>query len=819
MVKVISEFYLMDVDYKTIEDAPVIRLFGITDENKRIIAVDKKYKPYFWCEAEEPEKFVKKIKELKADDFNILDLSFENKNFLGKGIKAIKITVDKPSSITKVSDVIENVEGFKKTYGKGVSLRRSYLIDNKLLPLTRIKVEGEECEDYDVDYCLEIDKIEPLEGDIIKNPSFISFDIETYSYRGNPRPEIDPIIMLSLSYSDGRKKVITWKGFENAPEYAEFVPGEMELLKKFVDIVNVEKPLFLIGYNSDGFDMEYIKTRAKKYGISLNLGWDGSEVESRRSGRYQSSRIRGTMHVDIYRFIRTALSQKMKTETYDLNSVANELLGEKKMDMNWSEMFEIWDKGGEELKTLVEYCMHDSYLTHRLFEELMPLMFELTKLVGLTLFDISRIGISQYAEWYLIRRVQKLDELIPNKPSNDEIKRRMVKTFEGAFVLEPKPGLYDNITIFDFRSLYPSIIVSHNISPDTLNCSCCKIGHKTPKIDGKRHKFCKKRKGFLAMILEGLITRRAKVTKLVSETNKKDPEYQILDARSKALKLVANGYYGYLGFAAARWYCLECAEATTAYGREYITSTIKKAEKRGFNVIYSDTDSIAINLGEQPKDNVFKFIDDVNKKLPDMMQLEFQDFYPRGIFVSIKGGKTGAKKKYAMINDDGEIIVKGFEVVRRDWADIAKNTQMKVFEAILKDNDKNLALQIVHGTIKDLRDQKVYIEDVAILTQLKKDIKSYESVGPHVAAAMRGKARGYYAKPGAIIKYIVCKGPGSISDRSQIIEIVKKDGLKYDPEYYINNQVLPAVERILKILGFSENEIQLKEQTELDKFI
>jgi DNA polymerase Pol2 len=410
-----------------------------------------------------------------------------------------------------------------------------------------------------------------------------------------------------------------------------------------------------------------------------------------------------------------------------------------------------------------------------------------------------------------------MDELVPIKPSSKDVSERMMRTYVGAFVLEPKPGLYKNIMVFDFRSLYPSIIVSHNISPDTLNCSCCKKGHESPDIDGKRYSFCKKKKGIMAQFLEELITRRAGVKNLLKKTKKGTSEYITLRARSEALKLVALAYYGYLGFAAARWYSLECAEATTAFGRKYITDTISSAKKE-FDVIYGDTDSIAVALGEKNKDDAMKFIDGINKHLPGVMQLEIEGLYPRGIFVSIKSEKTGAKKKYAMINEEGEIIVRGFEYVRRDWSIIAKRTQMAVFEAILREDNKERALNILQDAIKALRENTVPLEDVAILTQLKKEIGRYESIGPHVAAAIRGKARGFYTEPGAIIKYVVCRGPGSISERSHMMQIVKEQNLQYDPEYYINNQVLPAVERILKTVGFTEKEILQTEQTELGKY-
>ena len=146
----------------------------------------------------------------------------------------------------------------------------------------------------------------------------------------------------------------------------------------------------------------------------------------------------------------------------------------------------MWEAGGDSLKKLVDYCLQDSVLTLKLTQKLMPLMYELTKLVGLPIFDISRVGMSQYVEWHLMRSIQKKNEIASNKPKRDETIKRFSYSFEGAFVYQPKAGLYENIVIVDFRSLYPSIIVSHNISPDTIECDCCKKGHETPKINKRQ---------------------------------------------------------------------------------------------------------------------------------------------------------------------------------------------------------------------------------------------------------------------------------------------------------------------------------------------
>ncbi|MCX6707401.1 MAG: DNA polymerase, partial [Candidatus Woesearchaeota archaeon] len=190
-------------------------------------------------------------------------------------------------------------------------------------------------------------------------------------------------------------------------------------------------------------------------------------------------------------------------------------------------------------------------------------------------------------ENYLIKQAPSHNILVPNKPGHDDIKDRMTKTYKGAFVFEPKAGLYKDIAVFDFRSLYPTIIASHNISPENLNRKDCAEEDKVfvPFGEDEKHKkiwFCKARKRFIPKMIEELITRRMRIKQIMK--TKKD---KMLEARSYSLKILANASYGYMGFYASRWYSIECADAVTAWGRHYIQQVIKKAQHNGFNVIYS----------------------------------------------------------------------------------------------------------------------------------------------------------------------------------------------------------------------------------------
>ena len=192
-----------------------------------------------------------------------------------------------------------------------------------------------------------------------------------------------------------------------------------------------------------------------------------------------------------------------------------------------------------------------------------------------------------------------------------------------------------------------------------------------------------------------------------------------------------------------------------------------------------------------------KFLNEWNETLPESMELEYEGFYKRGFFVS--------KKRYAVI-EDGEIIAKGLELVRRDWAPIVKNTQESVLKHILEEGNSNKALEEIKRILKLLKKGKIDKKDLIIHTQLTKAIKDYKQIGPHVVAAQILENHGNDISRGTIIRYIIIKGKGSISQRA--IPYEYSDDFDYDPEYYINNQLIPAIERIMYSFGYSKKDLK-----------
>ena len=221
-------------------------------------------------------------------------------------------------------------------------------------------------------------------------------------------------------------------------------------------------------------------------------------------------------------------------------------------------------------------------------------------------------------------------------------------------------------------------------------------------------------------------------------------------------------------------------------------------------------------MDKKDKKDIDRFAEKINLELPGLMELEYEGLYPRGLFVSAKMSSFGAKKKYALLSEEGDIKVKGFESVRRNTSVIAKEVQSKVFEIVLKEEDNEKALKYVKSVISKLKDKKIKVDKVVIQTQLTKDIDDYDNISPHVAVALRMEKKKMPVGPGVLVRYVIKSGKEKISERARLPDEIKKE--EYDADYYINNQVLPSVEKIFEVLGYEKDDIIENEQSKLGSF-
>ncbi len=736
---------IYDCDYIG-RDHAIIRLFS--KNSGKHIDYDENFLPYIYgigttCQGLSTVQGIRECQPVK-------------RTYQGEDVNAVKIVFYFPKDVPMYR---EELSSYCTIYEHDIPFARRYLIDNNIYPMS---------------------------GD--EELTVLSCDIETYS-ETQPDSRRDPIIMISLATKE-KSVVLTYKDIKK--DYIKVVENEKEMIKQFFDLIKEVNPEVILTYNGDNFDFPYLLDRAKLLKIDVPL-----EFRILGRGATQKVRIPGFIHIDLYPIAKRLLN----LTSYTLESVYEELTGAKKSKIRGDLISTYWKEGGDNLDALADYSREDAEAALLIGEKVLPLQYALSRIVGQTPFDISRASSSAMVDWLLLREAFKRNEIASNQPEGKEYQKRASQSYEGAYVLEPEKGIHENLVQLDFRSLYPSIIITHNIDPLTLGCDCC------DNTSPAGYTFCLKKKGFIPEILKTLLEERSKIKEKMKESSDR-----MLFVQQWALKILANSFYGYMGYPRARWYSLECAESTTAWGRMYLKKIIDMAKEGGLKVIYGDTDSVFIKMADQNTEKAFTFLEKVNSSLPEAMELEFEGFYPRGLFVT--------KKKYALVDEKGNAITKGLEIVRRDWAEIAKKTQQDVLEILLKEGNPQKAAEVVKEVTQALKKREVNAEDLVIYTQLTMPLSQYKQVAPHVQLAKEMRERGEEVGVGSMIAYVVREGKGLIRDRAVLYDEFVKKGMNYDADYYIENQVLPAVIRILSAFGFSEKELlyQKTEQISLEKW-
>jgi DNA polymerase I len=792
------EGILVDIDYVSLGKRSIIRLV-LKSGGKAYTLLDYGFRPYFFIVPGSDSVTAEQIAAAKARDdegaISAYAVEPAELSLKGSAARAFRVTVESAREVPKLSEILAE---FGERYEYDILFWKRYVIDKRISPLYGVNVKAHE-EGGE----LRIDSIAPSGAPLSETLTHLCFDIETYNPLTVPRPDADPVIMIS--YTDGKNEaVLTTKDINR--KFIRVFPEEKDMINSFTEYIKSNDYDVIAGYNSSNFDIPYLLKRAAATKSSFSIGRHEGMPKQEHHGLLEMVKIPGRSHVDVYNIAKfvsiVGASEKvLKASRFTLKEVYAAITGDVKKMVERQDIWRIWDGSDAEREDLAEYSLADSLALDELYRFFVPLEIEISKVVGTTLSESCISTTGQLVEHLLMRSAFENNEFTPNKPTEREIAWRNSNPIEGAYVKTPEAGIYRDIAVFDFRGLYPSIIIAYNIDPSTLVKD---PGPGDYHVSPTKAKFRKAPAGIVPKVLKILINERSEAKKAF----KKDPDNKALAARQTALKIIANSFYGYLGYARSRWYSRECAESVTAFGREYISKTMELAEKHGFKVLYGDTDSIFLLMGGRGREDAKKFLNDVNKSLPDSMELELEDFYTSGVFVGKRGaGSRGAKKKYALLSESGRIKIRGFELVRRDWSGISRNTQRAVLETILKEGSKEKAMAIVKDVVKRLRDGEIPIRELSIQTQLRKKIDAYDAKSPELAAvkkAIERKQKNKSDMEGTMVNYVITRHGSTISEKAELEEFAED----YDAEYYINHQVIPSTLKILKELGISEDELK-----------
>jgi|Deesub1362A_J573_1020465.scaffolds.fasta_scaffold00036_109 DNA polymerase I len=784
---------LLDVDYITKNGKAILRLWCKREDGNIFIVYDSSFKPYF---------YVIPLGEITSKNLEEVEVDFR-----GQKVTPLKVEVEKRKDSGVWSDVYkiyarhpQHVPKLREYYSRFCDVREAdipfvfrYLIDRGLTPLEWIEVDG----DIDNRKFLEINAqtIQKIEGDADIPLKVMAFDCEMLNEYGMPDPKKSPIILISVKMGD--EEILLEADGDD----------DRRLIEEFLSLIQEKDPDIITGYNQDSFDWPYLRERARLHSIKLAVGRDGSEP--RFTGGIRKVDLVGRLNIDLYSIVERDLDIKLKT----LDNVA-EYFGKKQgiSDIKASDIYYLWTSGDrEEVK---RYSIQDAIHTYEIGKELLPIQYELTRMIGLPLDEVSRMGRGRQVEWLLIKESFRLEELVPARRGDHS-------SYEGAFVLEPQRELHEHVVCLDFASMYPSIMVAFNISPDTLteDCDDC---HVAPEVG---HKFRKSPDGFFKRILIKLINGRKEIKERMKTLSPSDPEYRMLDIRQQILKILTNSFYGYTGWSEAKWYRQECAEATAAWGRDFIRRSMEVAKQNGFSVLYGDTDSLFVKKDDLDMDRLIKEVEKLIDNLAPILpvRLEIDEVYKTIFFTD--------KKRYAGLTQDERIIVKGLEVRRGDWCELAKRIQSEIIEIILKERSPERAAQVVQDVIQKIKNADVELEDLVIYKTLTKKISEYDSMQAHVRAAERARQMNLIYHVGSKIGFVVVKGHGTVSERAYPIEMFDefRNGIlkekhsnqqyRIDLDYYIDHQILPVALRILGFFGYTKDKLKQKpEQMTLDFF-
>lgn len=776
------KFFLLDITYQVIGGEPHVIMWGITEDGERVVVRDARFRPYFYVIPRggvDPKILSEKIKTLSKPRSPIVKVEEVERRLYGRPKTVLRVETVIPDSVPEYREKINALESVEEVLEADIRFTMRYMIDHNVRPsgwnIAEV-VEVEKTPGYIADREFMVKGgIHPLEEGTPPNLRVLAFDIECYNPGGAPNPKKDPVIIISTVNSEGEKLQFT----------ADDKDDE-RLLREFIEYVKTYDPDVIVGYNSNRFDWPYLLERARKLKVKLSVSRIGGEPSQSVYGHIS---IIGRANVDLYDFAEEIPEVKVKTleEVADYLGVMSR---EERISIEWIEIARYWDDPSLRDR-LSKYAMQDAESTMGLAEKFLPFAIQLSNITGIPLDHVGAASVGFRVEWFLMREAFSRGELVPNR------RERGYESYKGAIVLEPRKGIHEDVAVLDFTSMYPNIMIKYNVGPDTYVSP-----EEVKTIDREdywtapevNHKFRKEPPGFFKEVLTKLLDVRRQVRRVMNKFLPGTPEYRVLDERQKALKVLANAMYGYQGWSAARWYCREAAEAITAWGRQTIVKAIDIAKSLGLEVLYGDTDSIFLRGS---RESIEEFVKLVEENLG--FEIKIDKRYKRVFF-------TEAKKRYCGLLEDGRIDIVGFEAVRGDWAEIAKEVQEEVISITLREGTPEKAVEYVKNIVEKLRKREIPISKLIIWKSLSKGVREYEVEAPHVAAAKKLVERGIRVGPGDKIGYVIVRGSGKLSERATPYIYASIE--EVDEEYYVDRQIIPAAMRVLGYFGVSESALK-----------
>ncbi|MCZ7391851.1 MAG: DNA polymerase domain-containing protein [Candidatus Methanoperedens sp.] len=613
-------------------------------------------------------------------------------------------------------------------------------------------LEAKGCSLYNIDldpvrqYLLEY-KLFPaarLKGDILDDSQY------TLDY------EVPELVSMELSVIPGRDKgIITMDDPIGRIVFGNSViEGNSEA--KMINKLNIEvahaDPDLILTERGDSFDLPYLHHRAALHGIELQLGREKDTLPEGSGKSYFSyGRI-------LYKPRGYLLAGRLHLDRSSFMFSEGGLLG----------------------------------------------LIDLSRITGIQLQELSRLSPGSAVTALQVNQALRDGVLVPWKRNLAEYWKtaeELLIADRGALVIEPKVGLHENAFEIDFASLFPNIMVKHNISPETVLCGCCPDSEK--RVPFTHYNICQQRTGLIPRVLKPLIERRITYKKRINDCPSRAEEYEM---KQNILKWLLVTSFGYMGFNKARFGRIECHESITAYGREILLRTIELAEGMGFEILHGIVDSLWVK-GSEPE----KLCELASREIG--IPLELKGEFRWIVFLPNKSNGVGALNRYYGVMTNGKLKVRGIETRRSDTPRVISDMQDAMLGKLAEARNASEFYQKIPEAIVVLReytrkvlDNECEFSDLIFKTHVSRGCDEYRQFNNQMAAMRQLRQEGIETLPGQSIRYIITDHKSRSWQKRVMIPELADENTQYDRVKYYE-YLLQAAESMLLPFGYTKERL------------
>jgi DNA polymerase elongation subunit (family B) len=431
-------------------------------------------------------------------------------------------------------------------------------------------------------------------------------------------------------------------------------------------------------------------------------------------------------------------------------------------------------------------------------------LIDLSRITGIPMQELSRLSPGSAVTALQVNQALKDGVLVPWKRNLAEYWKtaeELLIADRGALVIEPKVGLHENAFEIDFASLFPNIMVNHNISPETVLCGCCPDSQK--RVPFTHYNICQQHIGLIPRVLKPLIERRMTYKKRIADDPSRADEYE---KKQNMLKWLLVTSFGYMGFNKARFGRIECHESITAYGREILLRTIELADSMGFEILHGIVDSLWVK-GCNPE----KLCETITKEIG--IPLELKGEFRWIVFLPNKSNGVGALNRYYGVMTNSKLKVRGIETRRSDTPRLISNLQEAMLGKLAEAKNASEfymeipeALEVLREYTRKVLDNECVLTDLIFKTNVSRGCDDYRQFNNQTATLKQLRQEGIETLPGQTVRYIITDHKSRNYQKRVIIPELADENTQYDRAKYYE-YLLRAAESMLLPFGYTEERL------------